>query len=174
MGRTRLEREKETLPKKMFQASDALTRGQRQKGRARGHASRDADRASEALPSANTRQQEADPGQARDEPGCASNATWLRFAWRASGHGQSLLPEAGPCLRVPRKGRARAKRAMSQFPVESAAEDAQHSREKRVSKRRTQVLPVSECGIPRTLLSAWAVCRRWHVVRLTPGARREP
>ena len=48
-------------------------------GRARGHASREADRASEALHSANTRQQEADPGQAREEPGCASNATWLRF-----------------------------------------------------------------------------------------------
>ena len=79
-------------------------------GRARGHASREADRASEASPSANTRQQEA--------------CDLSYIPWRATGHGQSLLPEAGPCLRVPRKGRARAERATSQFPAISAAEDA--------------------------------------------------
>ena len=83
--------------KKKVPASDALTRAQRQKGRARGHAWRDADRASEALPSANTRQQEADPGQAREEPGCASNATWLRF------HGERAVTDKVSCQK---QGRA--------------------------------------------------------------------
>ena len=51
--------------------------GQSQKReRARGRASREADRTSEALPSASPRQQEADPDRAREGPCRTPDATW--------------------------------------------------------------------------------------------------
>ena len=67
---------RKTCKKRRLPASHVLKRGQR--------ASREADRTSEALPSANPRQQEADPDHAREEPSRTPDATWRGFQgeWR--------------------------------------------------------------------------------------------
>ena len=68
---------RKTCQKRKLPASHVLKRGQRQKrGRARGRSSREADRTSEALPSASPREHEADPDYAREEPSRAPNFSW--------------------------------------------------------------------------------------------------
>ena len=98
------------MAKKALPASHVLKGGRR----ARRHASREADRSSEPLP-----QQEADAGQAQEEPSRASDATWsgLQGEWtdKVTGKTQSQACEN------PGRERAQAVRV-----VRRGAEDAQH------------------------------------------------